>query len=120
MDILHRLKEIIANSGLTNNAFAKKCGINTPTLDRQLKGLRGISTETVMSVLKAFPEISSEWLLRGEGEMITGDKTDASMERVLKLVDTISTLQDAINEKSKTIATLKERIAQLENQLKTK
>lgn len=48
----------------------------------------------------------------------TESKTD--FDKLMKLVDTITTLQDALNEKSKTIATLKERIAQLENQLKSK
>lgn len=118
--MLQRLKEIIAKSGLTNNAFAKKCGMNTPTLDRQLKGMRAISLETVMSVLNAFPEISADWLLRGDGTMTKTETPATDVERVMKLVDTITTLQDALNEKSKTIALLKERIAELENQPKSK
>lgn len=121
MDTLARLKGVLAYSGLTVRGFAIKCGISQPTLDKQIKGLRGISIETVMSVLYAYPAISAEWLMRGEGQMLLQkDGNSAEAERLNRLVDTITTLQDSINEKSNAIATLKERIKQLENQLKLK
>ena len=41
-------------------------------------------------------------------------------ERINKLVNTIATLQDTIDAKSDSIATLTERIKQLESQLSTK
>ena len=78
MDALQRLKEILGYSGLSVRAFAIKCRISQPTLDKQLKGLRGISIETIMSVLSTFPEISSEWLMRGNGEMIIGAKSNSA------------------------------------------
>lgn len=121
MDILSRLKEVISFSGLSVRAFAIKCGISQKTLDNQIKGLRGLSLETTVSILHAFPEISSEWFMRGEGQMMI-NKTGVSpdMERLSKLVDTITTLQDAINAKNDIISTLNERIKQLENQLNQK
>lgn len=118
MDILSRLKEIIAFSGLSVRAFAMKCGIPQKTLDNQVKGLRGISLETFVSIAHAFPEISAEWLLRGEGGMLKSDPIDTNAERILKLVDTIAMQQDTISEKNKEIATLSDRINQLETQLK--
>lgn len=120
MDILSRLKEIIAFSGLSVRAFAMKCGIPQKTLDNQVKGLRGISLETIISVAHTFPEISSEWLLRGDGEMLKSEPIDANADRVIKLVDTITMQQDTISEKTKEIADLKERVRQLEVQLNKK
>lgn len=121
MDILSRLNEVIAYSGLSVRAFAVKCGIPQPTLDKQIKGLRGVSLETTVSVLHTFPEISGEWLTRGVGDMMIR-KTDnsAELERINKLVDTIATLQDTINMKNETISALSERIKQLESQLSSK
>ncbi len=58
--------------------------------------------------------------MRGEGEMFKVEATDINADRVLKLVDTISSQQEAINAKSETIALLNERIKELENQLKYK
>lgn len=110
MGILQRIKEIIKFSGLSTRAFAIKCGLNQPTLDKQLKGLRGLSLETTMGILYAFPKISSEWLLRGEGEMLKNESSNTNDDRILKLVDTIATLQDALNNKNDEIASLIERL----------
>lgn len=118
MDILQRLKEVVAYSGQSVRAFAIKCGISQTTLDKQIKGLRSISIETAMSVLYAFPEISAEWLMRGNGEMLLKQEDNSEdMARINGLVDTITTLNDALKAKSETIAMYKDRIAQLENKL---
>lgn len=114
MDALQRLKDVLVYSSLSVRAFAIKCGISQPTLDKQIKGLRSISIETLMSVLYAFPEISAEWLMRGSGDMIRkSQQNSAELERINKLVDTIATLQDTINLKNETIASLNDRIKQL-------
>lgn len=116
MNILSRLNEIIIYSGCSVRAFAMRCGISQATLDKQLKGLRAISLETISNVLSTFPEISSEWLMRGIGSMQIEQKDNsAEIERINRLVDTITTLQDTINAKSETIAILQERIKQLES-----
>lgn len=114
MDVIQRLNGVLAYSGQSIRAFSIKCGISQPTLDKQLKGLRRISIETMMSVLYTYPEISAEWLLLGIGSML---KEDRESQRINSLLDTITTLQDTINAKNSMIATLSERIKQLENQL---
>ena len=118
MDILTRLKEIVAYGGMSIRALAIRSGIPQKTLDNQIKGLRGISIETVVSILQAYPEISAEWLLRGNGEMlIRKEDNSEDIARINGLVDTITTLNDALKSKSETIAMLKERITQLEKQI---
>lgn len=75
----------------------------------------------MIGVLYAYPEISAEWLMRGKGAMLIPDQTNsAEQERINKLVGTITTLQDTINAKNESIATLNERIKQLEARLTTK
>ena len=119
MDILQRLKDVLKYSGLSVRAFSIKCGVSQPTLDKQIKGIRSVSIETAMSVLYAYPEISAEWLMRGNGQMlIQQEDNSAENERMNKLIDTITTLQDTINAKNETIALLSERIKQLENKFK--
>ena len=51
---------------------------------------------------------------------ISDQPNAAELDRINKLVDTITTLQDAINAKNETIALLTERIKKLENQLNSK
>lgn len=77
--------------------------------------MRELSLSTIMAILTAYPELSSDWLMRGEGEMFKTETPDVNAERVLKMVDTITTLQDTINSKDETIASLNERIRQLES-----
>lgn len=114
MELLDRLKAIVAYSKLSDRAFALKCGLKQPTLDKQLKGLRSISTETIVAVSTHYPEISRDWFLMGEGDMLKSQSKE--MERINKLVDTIATLQGTINDKDDTIAILNERIKRLESQ----
>lgn len=62
-----------------------------------------------MAILSAYPEVSAEWLLRGTGEMFISNEEKES-ERITLLLDTIATLQQTINEKSKTIKELQSQL----------
>ena len=106
--MIDRIKDIIKLSGLSDRAFALKCGINQQTLFNQLKGIRAISLDTVISICKTFPEISRDWLLLGEGDMLKSQSRET---------DTIATQQESINTKSETIALLNEKIKLLESQI---
>ena len=118
--MIERIKLIISQLGLSTRAFALNCGLRQNTLSNQLNGMRELSLSTVTAILTAYPEISSEWLIKGEGEMFKTTPPDINAERVMKMVDTIATLQDTINSKNDTIAALNERIKQLENQINSK
>lgn len=114
-----RIKEIIAYSGLSDRDFAIKCGVAQNTLNRQLNGVRELSLVTVNAILNTFEDISTEWLLRGKGEMLISEsiKKDESTERITRLVDTIATLQGTINEQMKTIQLFTEENQKLKGEL---
>ena len=67
--MVERIRKIIECSGLSDRAFAIKCGINQPTLFNQLKGIRAVSLDTVLAISKTFPDVSRDWLLLCEGDM---------------------------------------------------
>ena len=46
------------------------------TVNNQLIGKRGVSIDLILNILLAFPEISSEWLLRGKGNMLIEESKD--------------------------------------------
>lgn len=114
MGIVERLQKILSYSNLSVRALAIKCSLKQQTLDKHIKGISEPSANTLMSIAAAFPELSTEWLLLGNGPML---KEDKEPERINSLIDTITTLQDTIKSKSDMIAILTERIKQLENQL---
>ena len=119
MDILSRLQAVVSYSKLSDRAFALKCGIKQPTLDKQLKGVRSVSLETITAVAKCYPEISADWLLLGEGEMLRN--ASKSEERINMMLDTITSPVMAqittvsINSKDEAIKALMKRVEQLEN-----
>ena len=109
-----RIKNVIAYSNLSIRAFAIKIGVNQPTLDRMIKGINALNLNCVIGILSAFPEISSEWLMRGVGEMLLSDTPKKEdVEKMERLVDTITILQSALNEKSKTIQALEQEVIRL-------
>lgn len=118
--MIARIQQLRDHFGLTTRAFAIKCGINQPTLDRMLKGINALNLNCVSSILKTFPDVSAEWLMRGTGPMLLSLAPNQDVERINKLVNTIATLQDAIDAKNTTIATLTEHNKQLECQINTK
>lgn len=68
--VTERFKELIKIKKSSILDFSKQIGIAQTTLNCQLYSTRGISINVILLTLKTFPEISAEWLLRGEGDMI--------------------------------------------------
>lgn len=125
--VLHRIKEFQQYSAISKSTLAASIGVEQTTLNNQLIGKRGLSLDTVIALLSSFSELSSEWLLRDRGEMFL-KKYDGSLEasnlkqaeRIEKLIGTIETLQESIDLKNQTIASLHEEIKQLKEQLNSK
>ena len=66
-----RIKRLQKEKKITENRLA---GGDIPTqkrLNRQLSHGACISLDTILRLLTACPDVSADWLLRGQGEMIT-------------------------------------------------
>lgn len=68
----NRLKLILEHFSISQNAFANKVNINRAMVANYLNGSQP-TYETLSNILNAFPQISAEWLMRGEGPMIKDD-----------------------------------------------
>ena len=115
MDIKERFQIFINYKGLSKRKFQESIGVSNSYIQNISNG---ISAEILKRITKTYTELNTDWLLYGEGDMLKSQSRE--MERINTLLDTITTLQEAINAKSETIAILNERIHQLENQLKNK
>lgn len=116
MTLPERLLKVLEYTQLSVRGLAVKCGLKQQTLDKHIKGIAETSATTLMAIATTFPEISMDWLMRGEGEMLKTPST-LDIDRIATLVDTIATLQKTIGEKDKTIAILSEQVQQFKNQL---
>ena len=118
--MISRIKEIIEYSGLSTRAFALKCGIKDNTFSNQLNGVRDVSLNTITSILFTFENISAEWLIRGEGDMIKNEKQQNNKEeeeKKINLIDTIAFQQSTIKNHQKRIDELETENKRLEAQL---
>lgn len=71
--IIQRIKSVIEYYDMSVTALSKKIGVVQQTLNRQISGDGAMSLSTIDKILSCFPEISAEWLMRGEGSMIKGE-----------------------------------------------
>lgn len=110
--MVDRIKQIIEYSGLSARAFSMKCKVTQSSFSRQLNGVMAINVETINAILHTFPEISSDWLMRGEGEMLktSGAASTSDEQNISKLIDTIDTLNSIIRSQQDRIKELEEQI----------
>lgn len=71
--IIQRFKKVAEKYNLSVTALGKLIGIHPSTLNRQFSGESFMSLNTIDAFLQHFKDISAEWLLRGEGEMMKGE-----------------------------------------------
>lgn len=57
-----------------NTDFAQRIGKARSYVSEALNGRRAITEQFVLSIGDAFPEISKDWLLTGEGTMLVGEQ----------------------------------------------
>lgn len=126
-----RLQKVIDWSGLNTNKLSKQLGYNTSqTLYHITTGGRSLNSAVASKVCDFFPEISFEWLYRGEGNMFKPHKNDdypAKHKQKLKPIATeleskyepdINIIQQLIKDLNNQIVDLKIENEKLKNLLK--
>ncbi len=71
--MLDRIIQVLEYSQLSKSNFAEKIGINPSGLTHILNGRNQPSLDIVKKIVTAFPEINSEWLVMGMGQMLKSD-----------------------------------------------
>lgn len=84
--VLERLKEYIDSKGITIASLEKAAGLSNASFRKALQSGNGIGTDKLEKILMVYPELSAEWLLRGEGSMIRGkeETTDRKLVELCK------------------------------------
>ena len=85
--ILERIKEFIDYRNISISAFEKSLGMSNASFSKCLKSGKGIGTDKLENILTIYSEISPDWLLTGEGEMIVDTLRDR-LSYVLLLIGT--------------------------------
>jgi transcriptional regulator with XRE-family HTH domain len=77
-EIALRIHKLIAFYQLSSASFADQIGVQRSSISHILSGRNKPSLDFVLKTLKAFPTLSSDWLLHGHGEIEAADSIPAS------------------------------------------
>lgn len=121
MEIYERVKEIAEYYRVSKpSEFAKKTGFSHQVSSNYLKGNRNPTRESINTILVAFPEINSDWLLAGIGPMLkTKHQTPEIVEESKNTAEYFKMktelLQELIKGKDELIEMLKEKLKEFES-----
>lgn len=76
--MIDRIREVINYSQLSAASFADTIGISRSGLTHLLTGRNQPSLDVAKKILAKYPEISTEWLIMGMGEMMRPDAVPSS------------------------------------------
>lgn len=68
--VLERIKQFIDSKDIKVSRFEKSIGMANASFGKSLKSGGTIGADKLENILNTYPELSAEWLLRGEGEML--------------------------------------------------
>lgn len=68
--MVDRIKQVLEYSQMSTSAFADKIDISRSSLTHIFTGRNQPSLDVAKKILLAFPEISTEWLIMGMGNML--------------------------------------------------
>jgi transcriptional regulator with XRE-family HTH domain len=74
--ITERLLKIMEDEGLSSSQMADRIGVQRSAISHILSGRNKPSLDFVLKVLESFPNVSSEWLLRGQTEARNSSVSD--------------------------------------------
>jgi len=70
LTMLNRIQRVIDYYKLTSSAFADKIGVPRSTISHILSGRNNPSLDFVTKTLDSFPQVNTDWLIKGTGPML--------------------------------------------------
>lgn len=74
-----RVNKILKYYKLTSSKLADKIGVQRSSISHVLSGRNKPSLDFIQKLLKAFPDINSDWIILGKGKMITEDEEENNL-----------------------------------------
>lgn len=73
MEIVQRIMNLVNDKAKSIRNFAFVIGMPERTINTYIKTGRTPSLEVIDAILRTFPDVSAEWLIRGEGSMLKSE-----------------------------------------------
>lgn len=85
--VKERIRVALNANGANPTNLAKRFGVNQKTLNNQINGDTSLSVSTILLIKDAIPDISIEWLIMGEGEMLKQKKQPVDADFALQVLN---------------------------------
>lgn len=82
MGITNRIKQFIDYQGISMRMFCESIGMANGAFAK----VKSIGSETLLKIYSAYPNISLEWLITGEGTMFKTKQNVASNAALLEII----------------------------------
>ena len=101
----------MADKSINDNQMTVCAGLSIGVIGKMRKGItKGLNSSNIEKILHAYPDLSSEWLLRGEGEMYKSKTSNEQNERK-DLLKEINDREEIIRKQAEQIGALKAELS---------
>lgn len=84
MSLNHRLKLLIKSKNISQSELARKLEVTRGSVNQWLSGKLAPGHKPLMKIFELYPDLSADWLLRGEGQIYFENKNSDSDNTFLK------------------------------------
>jgi uncharacterized coiled-coil protein SlyX len=88
-----RLDALIQCKGLNDNRVTVQAKIAVGTLGKQRRSGKGLSYDSIVKILRTYPDLNPTWFILGEGEMILEEKSNYHEELLGTLKEQETTIK---------------------------
>ena len=96
--VIQRIKIIYETLGLTQSHFSKQCDLSQSTVNGWYRLNKIPSVDAIKSIVAAYPNISLDWLILGEGDMYNEQNTIMENEVIQRINQMLKEMNISVSE----------------------
>lgn len=97
-DVILRIKTVYETLGLKQSHFAKKCDLSQSTVNGWYRLNKMPSVDAIKSIVVAYPNISLDWLILGEGDMYNEQNTTLENAVIQRIKEILKEMNISVSE----------------------
>ena len=82
--MIDRIQLILKSKNLSPSQFADEIQVQRSSISHILSGRNKPSLDFIMKILSTYPEVNSDWLIFGKGQMVKLEKSDQKNTEEIK------------------------------------
>lgn len=71
---IERIAFFVDKKGISLNKFSQQLGVSNSYFSKMIKNRASVGSDIIENILRLYPELNTNWLLTGAGEMLNSDE----------------------------------------------